>query len=313
MFKKSLVCLDFGFNEIRLLQLKKKAGGFHIEKMLAQPLPGQSGTSVCWQENTETLHALVKQENLRGHPAAFALPASAAMKKQIEMPSLPADTLESELRQNFSRYFPDLAEKEVYFDFVAKPLNEEQLSILLVAARKGPLEQVMQLAEQSGLKARMADLDLYALARGASFYFYPELARKKQLAAVFNLGWPIFSLIVFTSEDLVFHYQWCCDREVFEKPLHFVDSLVLKLQTAWQLCLATHPKLKIDLLGLSGELKYLKELASVFQKRLSREIKMIDPFFAMTHSAQLGREDIAQLAPSFLLCCGLALHGQHDA
>lgn len=303
--KYPLVGVDFGWDELRLLQLEKRAGSFHIEKMLSY-----RGNMRSLEQSAAGLQTVVRRENLQGYPVAFALPSSVILKKQIELPYFKDEELMGELTQDFNRHFPDLPEEKVHFDFVAKPVTEEMLSILLVAARKESLEQLIKVARQVSLKAKIVDVDLYALARAAAFYFHPRLEREKLKAAVLNLEWPAFSLIVFTAEDLVFHHQWCVDRAVFEKPLQAADQLMQQLRRAWQLCLATHPKLKIDLLGISGEITQLDELACYFQRQLSREVKIINPFLQMTYSSSLQRETICHLAPRFLLCCGLAL--RHD-
>jgi len=313
-FKKyPFLGLDLGLNEIRLLQLEKRGSCFHIEKMVAHPFSVEKasrGKGSSWEAYREPLLDLVAQMELKNCSVALALPHSAIIKKQIELPPpLQESELTAVLQQGLSQYFPGIPENEIYFDYEVKPANEAWLSILLVATRKQQLQSQLSVVEQAGLKVAIVDVDIYALTRAAALFFYPNQERRNEIAVLLNLVSPVCSFIAFNAEELIFHHSWNVDKAIFDNPLDHGDNWVQQVKNGWQLYQSNHPQRKITFMGVAGEIVHLDQLVSVFQKQFSLTVKQVNPFQAMTHSASLRPNLINDYASRFLLCCGLARRG----
>lgn len=270
----------------------------------------QAGKKLSWEETGEALLELVVREGLSGAGVAFALPGSAVLRKQLEFPLHFNDSeLSIELRQRLSQYFPGIPVEEIHFDFMRRTGSEERPLVLLVATRREQLQTQAGALQKAGLQARIADVDLYALARAAAWYFFQGREGGSEVAALFDLGWPLFSFIAFNRDELIFHHQWRVGREVFEEPLARGADWIPQARNVWQLCQATHPQLRVHYLGVAGELAPLDLIADRLQEHFPLKVEVIRPLRGMTHASSLHAEQIQALSPRFLQCCGLAMRG----
>ncbi len=312
-FKKyPILGLDLGLNEIRLLQLEKRGTRFHLEKMLTYPVVenNKQQQETAWEACQQVLLQLVTESGLCAYPVALALPSSTIIKKYLELPQpFHESELTQTLQQELAELFPEVPEKELCFDYLVKASSETWLAILLIATRKAQLQGKIRILEQVGLKVSLVDIDIYALSRAASLFFYSEGERAQAPALLVDLRWPLCHFIVFNAEELVFHHEWEMNRQVFEEPLHHAAGIIQALNAAWQLYQLHHPKHPIVWLGLAGDLPELPHLLKPLQEQFQGELKLINPFQNMTYAPHLCPETIRQEAPRFLLSCGLAMRG----
>lgn len=284
LFKKSSwIALDQGLNEQRLLMLEKRGSAYHIEKMRVLSLDGD-------------LLSLIKREGLEGACVTLAWPFSAILKTQIEFPFSGKEVeFVDELRKRLYQYFPGHPEDELYFDYQAG---------ILVAARKGPIQNQVAALEKLGLYPRIVDVDAYALARAAAWHFFRNRKEEGVQAALFHLSSPWSYFLVMNRKDLIFSHPFSLEAAS-------IEAVSQTLRKIWQLYPARHPE-RITNLGLSGEreMTFLNQLQALLEASFPLSVEVIRPFQGLTHSGDLSEATIESLSSRFLVCLGLALRGQ---
>ncbi|MEO0971848.1 MAG: pilus assembly protein PilM [Pseudomonadota bacterium] len=207
---KPLLGLDITTSSVKLIELSDAGGSrFRVDAYAAEPTPVNSVNEksvVDVDAVGEAIRRAVRRAGAKAKEAAVAISGDAAITKVIQMPaSLSEADLEDQISLQADQYIPFPLE-EVSFDFevLAKNNETEMSDVLLVATRTENVEQRQAAVEAAGLKARLVDVEAFALENACQLMRHqmPEQGVGKSVAVVdFGASSTTFSVLTDRSVD----------------------------------------------------------------------------------------------------------------
>jgi type IV pilus assembly protein PilM len=166
---RPLIGLDITTSSVKLIELGGTGGQYRVESYAAEATPQNSVNEKAVVDPTsvgEAVRRAVKRSGARSRECAIAISGDAAITKIIQMPGSLADNeLEGQVELQADQYIPFPME-EVSYDFEVLGPSEQDpdmVDILLVATRTENVEQRQAAVEAAGLKARIVDVEAFAL------------------------------------------------------------------------------------------------------------------------------------------------------
>ena len=166
---RPLIGLDITTSSVKLIELGSVGGQYRVESYAAEATPQNSVNEKAVVDPTsvgDAVRRAVKRSGARSRECAIAISGDAAITKIIQMPgSLAENELEGQVELQADQYIPFPME-EVSYDFeVLGPAEHDpdMVDILLVATRTENVEQRQAAVEAAGLKARIVDVEAFAL------------------------------------------------------------------------------------------------------------------------------------------------------
>jgi type IV pilus assembly protein PilM len=167
--KTPLLGLDITTSSVKLIELSKSGDTYRVEAYAAEATPLNAVNEkaiVDAQVVGEAVRRAVKRSGARSREAAVAISGDAAITKIIQMPATFAGAeLEGQVELQADQYIP-FPMDEVSYDFeVVGPTEKDpdMIDVLLVATRTENVEQRQAAVEAAGLKARIMDVEPYAV------------------------------------------------------------------------------------------------------------------------------------------------------
>ncbi|VAX24466.1 Type IV pilus biogenesis protein PilM [hydrothermal vent metagenome] len=182
--EEEFVGLDIGSTGVKVALLKKGKRGYELVNFGMVPLPPDTIVDGEVENPTaisEAIKNLLKSEKLTSHKrCVFSVSGQSVIIKKITVPLMSEDDLAESIQQEAEQYIPfDIDEVNVDFQIVsaegeipkkgAKPEGGEedrQMDVLLVAVKKGIIQEQNEILTQAGLKPTVVDLDVFALENG---------------------------------------------------------------------------------------------------------------------------------------------------
>lgn len=166
---RPLIGLDITTSSVKLIELGAIGGQYRVESYAAEATPQNSVNEKAVVDPTsvgDAVRRAVKRSGARSRECAIAISGDAAITKIIQMPgSLAENELEGQVELQADQYIPFPME-EVSYDFEVLGPSEQDpdmVDILLVATRTENVEQRQAAVEAAGLKARIVDVEAFAL------------------------------------------------------------------------------------------------------------------------------------------------------
>src|SRR5499427_6378408 len=204
--------MDISSSSVKLVELADAGrGNPRVERYAIEALPKDA----VLDGNITNLDAVVdavqrgwKKLGTRTKNVALALPTAAVITKKIIVPAgLREEELELQVEGEANQYIP-FALEEVNLDFQVvgpAPSGPEEVEVLIAASRKEKVDDRIAVAEASGLKALVMDVESYAMQTAF------ELIRQQlpndgrdQNVAVVDLGASIMNITVLRNDQAVY-------------------------------------------------------------------------------------------------------------
>jgi type IV pilus assembly protein PilM len=346
-----LVGLDISSSGVRVVELADAGkDGLRVERCAAEPLPRGAvvdGNIENLDQVVDAVRRVLKKSGTRARHAALGLPPAAVITKKIVLPAgLSEEQLEVQVESEASQYVP-FALDDVSLDFdVIGPLagSQDDIEVMLAAARREKIEDRVAVAEASGLKAAVMDIESYA-ARAAVARVAPAA---RQVIALFQVGASATHVSVLLdgatvwgreqpfggnslTQDIVRAYGLAFEEaEARKKAWHphaagmqgggnlpdgyaadvlqpFLESAALEVTRAIQFFFTSTPYTKIDRIYLAGGCAMLPGLAELVGSRTRIATAAIAPFEGMALAPGVREQQLRADGPAFLVACGLAL------
>jgi len=166
---RTLLGLDITTSSVKLIELGRSGSQFRVESYAAEATPQNSVNEKAVVDPAsvgEAIRRAVKRSGARSRECAIAISGDAAITKVIQLPGdLSENDLEGQVELQADQYIPFPME-EVSYDFEVLGTSEQDpdmADVLLVATRTENVEQRQAAAEAAGLKARIVDVEAFAL------------------------------------------------------------------------------------------------------------------------------------------------------
>jgi type IV pilus assembly protein PilM len=337
--------LDVSSSSAKLVELDQdKAGNLVLLHCAIEQLENGwivDGNIEKFDEVAEALKRLVKKSGAKTKNVAMALPPSAVITKKIVLPGgMSEQELEQQVENEANQYIPfPLDEVSLDFCVVGTSANsEEDIEIMIAAARKEKVQDIQGLAEAVGLNPVVVDVESYAsrLAAGRLIQNFPNKG-EGQIVALFEIGALTTSMQVLRNDEVLYDRdqsfggaqltqqivrQYGFSQEEAETKKRngdlpedyesvvltpFIETIVHELGRALQFFFTSTPHNKVDHIMLAGGSASLPGLPEAVTKHTTFPCILLDPFKGMVIDQSLQTKKMAREMPSYLTSCGLAL------
>jgi type IV pilus assembly protein PilM len=340
-----LIGIDISSSSVKLVELSEGSNNeIRLERFASEPLP-RGAMNDDNIENidqvSEAIRRVVLKSGTKIKNISLGMPPGAVITKKITLPGGGSEeALEMQVESEASQYIP-FALDEVRLDFCVigpAPNSPDEIEVMLAASRKEKIEDRIAVAESSGLKAVVMDINSYAARSAvARLIAQSENGGRDKVIALIQIGTKVTYVSIFLNEQTVYEREQAfggsqLTQEIvrayglsFEEaeakkksgdlPADYVDDILnpflesaaLEVTRAIQFFFTSTPYARIDQIYLAGGCVGLPGLLEEVANRTNVPTEIISPFDGMELAPGIKEKQLQNEAPSLLVACGLAM------
>ena len=337
--------MDISSSSIKMVELMDAGkGAIRVERYVIESLPKDAvidGNIANLEVVTEAVQRGWKKLATRTKNVAMALPTAAVITKKIIVPAgLREEDLEIQVETEANQYIP-FALEEVNLDFQVigpAPSSPEEAEVVIAASRKEKVEDRVAVAQASGLKALIMDVESYAMLAAFDLISkqFPDEGKDQNIALV-DLGANVMNITVMRNDQTVYTReqafggnqltqdimrQYGMSHEEAEAAKRtgglpetyeaevlrpFMENAVLEIQRAMQFFFTSTQFNSIDHIVLMGGSAVIPGLDEVASTRTQVNTLIANPFASMAINPRIQLKRLIADAPSLMVACGLAM------
>jgi type IV pilus assembly protein PilM len=337
--------LDISTTSVKLVELSDAGKGMlRVERYVIELLPKDAvadGNITNLEQVAESLRAAWRELGTRVKNVALALPSSAVITKKILAPAtLTGLDLENQVEAEANQVVP-FSLDEVNLDFQVlgpSPGSQDDVQVLLAAARKEKVEERVAVVEAAGLKALIMDVESFATqtAYEQIMHLLPNNGAG-QTVAIIDIGAQNMHINVLHNNDSVYlrehgfggsqlnseisrRYGMTSEEaenakrkgtlpESYEMEVlqPYSETLAMEIGRALQLFTTSTQYHKVDQILLAGGGAMIPGIDEVVSQRTGAATMVVNPFANMAVGAKIRPQQLAMDAPSLFVACGLAM------
>ena len=346
--KNHLVGLDIGSRTIKAAEVTgiKKGGKLVLKKFGMAEIPHsaiEEGTIKNPHEVSDAIKRLFKTYDIQEKNVSVSVGGYSVIVKKINVQSMTEDQLHETIQFEAEQYIPfDISDVNLDFQILGENENGNQMSVLLVAAKKDMVESYVDLIQLAGLNPCIIDVDSFALQNIFEHNYGPE----SENVALIDIGSSKTSLNILKGTDSVFmrdvslgcgqvnqkiagligctmeeaeqiKFSQTSDRlspeDLREITSSVVSDLCVEIQRALEFFYSTYPEDHIKTIYLSGGGGNIKEFRQLLATETSAKVETIDPFKSFSvDDDKFDPAFIKQIASQAAICMGLAIRRVED-
>ncbi len=343
---KNLVGVDIGSSSIKVCEIKEgRKGARSLLRFAHHPLPAQSivdGHIMNSGAVVEGLERLFHKQ--RRKDVALRISGHSVIIKKVTMPLMTAEELREQISWEAEQHIPfDVADVELDYQVLRRREEEGQMDVLLVAAKKEEIQDLMNLAFEAKLKPRVIDLDAFTVQNCFEVgYGAPEPG---STVVLLHVGASLTTINIVSDGSTAFTRDianggnaiteeiqrqlnigqeeaeaYKCGstggivpHEVSRIVQSVVESLAGEIQRSLDFYLATSGDREIARVILSGGASRMEALKDAISSRSRANVEVIDPLrTASLDSKSLGALELEQHGPAAAVAFGLALRKDRE-
>ncbi len=345
-----VVGIDIGTTAVKLLELSQVGDKFQVESYAMEPLPENSveDKDISQLEAVApAINSVVKRAKPRSQYAAVAVAGRNVITKTITMNSgLSDNEIQEQIEADPASYIGQDIE-DIEFDFQMIGPNEKEpdrVDYLLAVCRSETLEVRTNVIELGGLKAKIVDIEKYALENAFKMVVEndPDIDETDTIALV-EIGATTTTIIVLGDQKIVYtNEQLFGSKQLIERvvsqydlsyeeadrairngglvsdetPLSDYETEILdpfKEDIVDQISLMiknynAHSSYgKLAHIFIAGGCAPIPGLIENLNTKLSGHITIVNPFSSMQLAPRVSEKALMRDAPALMIACGLAL------
>lgn len=205
-------------------------GSYSVKAVALQPngdrltLQGYAQARIGTQEPVEVIRKVIDQLGLRPKRMVSSVSGRSVIVRQVETPRLPSDELKAHIAYEADKYIP-FGSEEVIIDCQTLPDRDEakatNMQVLLVAVRRGFVEDHITQLKAAGLAPEVIDVDVFALSNAYELLGPgPSPSGEKAATALIDIGASKSNIAIVQGNRLLF------TREVYLAGNEITDAIV---------------------------------------------------------------------------------------
>jgi type IV pilus assembly protein PilM len=349
---KPLVGIDIGTHSIKVAQLKRAGKSYQLLHFGMMPLKYESivdGAIMDPGSVIEGIQNLVRMEKLKSKDVVTAISGQSVIVKKIQVPHMTEDQLRDSISWEAEQHIPfEISDVNIAFQVVPPPAdaqvnNDNQMDVVLVAARKSKLEDYTSLLAEAGLNPVIVDIDVFAIENG----YEASVTANEGVVALIDIGASAMNINVLKDGITMFQRdimiggnlynaaiqrQFSVDYAEAEAlkmgvgftegrgPEHVLpvlttvsEELSEELLRSFEFFRTTTSEDVINKVVLSGGCARMKGLDRFLSQRLGVPVELADPFRNIQcNSKVFDPEYLQEIAPVAAVSVGLALRRIDD-
>lgn len=162
---KNLVGVDIGSTSIKVAEIREGRGGRQLVRFGYHPLPAQTVVDGHIMDSGVVVEGLEKLFHKAKHrDVALRASGHSVIIKKISMPMMTPAELSEQITWEAEQHIPfDLAEVRIDYQVLHQRPQQGQMDVLLVAAKKEEVNDLMSLATEARLRPKVVDLDAFTV------------------------------------------------------------------------------------------------------------------------------------------------------
>ena len=340
--KNHLIGLDIGSRTIKVAEVVDTKTGSTLKTFSSidiEPELIEEGSIKDPETVAEYIRELFKSVKLKDRNVAISIGGYSVIVKKINVQTMTEDELHETIHFEAEQYIPfDINDVNLDFQILGESEhNPNQMSVLLVAAKKEMVNEYINLVQMANLNTCIIDVDAFALQNIFEFNHTLE----DEHVALIDIGASKTSLNILKGNSSAFmrdvslgcaqinekivslvdcsleeaeniKFQQQSDIISLEDLKKIVSSAVAdwctEIKRALDFFYSTYPENQITSFVLSGGGANIKEFRHILADETSAEVEVINPF--NNFSADNSRFDasyLEKIAPQAAICMGLAI------
>jgi type IV pilus assembly protein PilM len=338
---KNLIGVDIGSSSIKLCELKEgRRGARHVVRFAHHPLPAQSivdGHIMNTGAVVEGLDRLFHKQRRRD--VALRVSGHSVIIKKVTMPLMTPEELREQIAWEAEQHIPfDVADVELDYQMLRRRQDEGQMEVLLVAAKKEEIQDLVNLAADAKLRPRVIDLDAFTVQN--CFEAAYGKAQQGETTVLLHVGASITTVNIVSDGSTAFTRDianggnamteeiqrqlsisqeeaeaYKCGsgggivpQEVSRILQQVVDGLAGEIQRSLDFYLATSGERELGRVLLSGGVARMEPLRAAIASRSRANVEVLDPLkIASADASTIGQAELATHSAAATVAFGLAL------
>lgn len=350
---KPLVGIDIGTHSIKIAHLKRSGNSYKLLNFGIMPLKYDSivdGNIMDAGSVVESIRNLFRMENLKTKDVVTAISGSSVIVKKISVPQMTEDELSGSISWEAEQHIPfEISDVNLAFQIVPSvpgipDKNDNQMDVILVAARKAKMDDYTSLLIEAGLNPVIVDLDVFALENEYEANTFEE----EGVVALVDIGASAMNINILKDSFTLFQRdiaiggnrynaalqrQFSVDYETAEAlkmgvgftkergpeqvlsvMIRVSEELSEELLRSFEFFRTTTSEDVINKVVLSGGCARMKGLDRFLRQRLGVPVELADPFRNIhCNSKVFDPEYLQDIAPVAAVSVGLALRRINDS
>lgn len=224
VFSRKTVILDLGASRTALGVFSRSNGRLRLDSFAVETLPEHSDGDAYWLEQTRSALTILRKRASTGRRVVLVLPPHLTLTKLIKTPRVAPAKREKILRFEAEQSIP-YAPTDVVWDTVVAAEHENELEVLLAAAKLEAIESLCAMLQTSGfepylvLPSCLATLAAFRLVRGEGM----------EATLVLNLGARSTTLLQVTGQRFAARSLALGTRNIMGKTADQPDPVALQI------------------------------------------------------------------------------------
>jgi len=345
--KTNLVGLDIGSRTIKAAELMETKKGYSLKSFGAADIASgliEEGAIKAPESVAEAIRNLFSSHKIREQNVSISIGGYSVIVKKINVQTMTEEELQDTIQFEAEQYIPfDIADVNLDFQILGETENNpNQMSVLLVAAKKDIVEDYITIVQMAGLNPCIIDVDAFALQNIAelSYDFGDESVALIDIGAgktslnILKSGASMFMRDVALGcsqiNDKIASTAACSLEEAEELKLNsrqdkispeVMTEIIASVTMDW--CAEIHRALdyfystdaetQIKRIFLSGGGARIEAFRGLLAAETSTEVEVINPFAKIQIGGKhLDAGYLEQIAPQAAICLGLAMRRIDD-
>jgi type IV pilus assembly protein PilM len=345
--KPHLVGLDIGSRTIKAAEVVETKKGRVLNNFNTIDIePGiiEEGAIKDPEAVSAAIRELFKISKLKEQNVAISVGGYSVIVKKINVKTMTEDELHDTIHFEAEQYIPfDISDVNLDFQILGESeQNPNQMSVILVAAKKEMVSEYVSLIQMAGLNACIIDVDAFALQN----IFEVNYAQEEENVALIDIGASKTSLNLLKGNSSVFMRDVSLGcGQINEKISSFADcsleeadeiklsrqsekvsvedlkGIVSTVVTDWcseikralDFFYSSYPEDQIKRIILSGGGANIIEFRKLLAKETATAVEIINPFENVSvDNKSLDDSYLEQIAPQAAICMGIAIRKMGD-
>jgi type IV pilus assembly protein PilM len=281
--KQPLVGLDIGTHSLKVVQLKKAGKSYQLLNFGMMPLLPEAivdGAIMNTGAVVDAIRNLLRMEKIKTKDVATAISGQSVIVKKIRVPQMTEKELAENIQWEAEQHIPfEISDVNIDFQILpSKGRSEDgsnnQLDVLLVAAKKSKVDDYTSLITEAGLNPIVVDTDIFAIEN--EFEINNEI--DDRIVALVDIGASTMNLNILKGNITLFQ------RDIAVGGNRYTSALQKEFSISYEQAEAL--KMGLGFTANRGKEQVLSLMAMISEE-ISEEIHRSLEFFRSTTSEEV--------------------------
>ena len=349
--KKSLVGLDIGSSIIKVAEIADSKNGPSLKKFGVMDMPYgaiEEGIIKDPEEVSDAIRQIFHTFNIKQQNVAISIGGYSVVVKKINVQTMSEEALQSTIHFEAEQYIPfDISDVNLDFQILGESENNpNQMSVLLVAAKKEMIADYVNVLEMANLNPCIVDVDSFALQNIYSASYMKGDEENDEYIALIDVGAGKTSLNILKGSNSLFmrdvslgcsqvnrkiaalidcsleeaeeiklddEHEKISAEDLKEIVSDVVGDWCTEISRALDFFYSSYPEGRIGKIMLSGGGGNIVDFKKLLALRTSTDVEVIDPFKGVyVNDDRFDKVYLEQMAPQSAICMGLAIRKVDD-